>query len=335
MEKLINSLSLPKNLPDPTEDVVVCHTHISTVFVGDFYAYKVKKPVNFGFLDFTSLEKRKYFCGEELRLNRRLSPHIYLDVLPVFFNGSDYKIANEGEGEIVDYAVKMLRIPQETLMKSHLKKGTSINGQFVPLAEILAVFHKNAERSEYIDRFGTLESVKFNTDENFDQIKPFIDDEHGIKEDIFNNLKTWTLMFYSEHGKLFGDRIKNRRICDCHGDLHMEHICFTNPISIIDCIEFNERFRFSDTLADIAFLLMDMEFHNENRFSKILWNSYKSAAGETDDMEILLTFYKVYRAIVRGKVNCFLSKDPLLDETKRNETLTLAANYFSLAASYI
>ena len=335
MEKLINSLSLSENLPDPTENVVIHHTHISTVFVGDLYVYKIKKPVNYGFLDFTSLEKRKYFCNEELRLNRRLSPHIYLDVLPVFFDGSNYKIANKAEDEIVDYAVKMVRIPQEILMKNLLKNRTFTDLQLKSLAEILAVFHENAERSEHIDHFGTLESIKFNTDENFDQIKFFVDDEQGIKEDIFNCLKTWTLMFYSEHGKLFDNRIKNRKICDCHGDLHMEHICFTDPISIIDCIEFNERFRFSDTLADIAFLLMDMEFYNENKFSELLWNSYKSAAGETDEMEILLTFYKVYRAIVRGKVNCFLSKDPALDETKRKEALMLAADYFSLAASYI
>lgn len=335
MEKLINSLFLPENLPDPTKNVSICHTHISTVFVGDTYVYKIKKPVDFGFLDFTSLEKRKYFCDEEFRLNRRLSPLIYLDVLPVFFDGSNYKIANKAEGKVVDYAVKMLRIPQETLMKNHLKNGSFTDRQFKSLAETLAAFHKSAERSERIDRFGSLESIKFNTDENFDQIKPFIDDERGIKKDVFDNLRIWTLIFYNEHGKLFDDRIKNRKICDCHGDLHMEHICFTDPISIIDCIEFNERFRFSDSLADIAFLLMDMEFHNENRFSKMLWNNYKSSAGETDDMEILLTFYKVYRAIVRGKVNCFLSKDPALDKTNKNEALTIAADYFSLAAYYI
>ena len=336
MKKLIDSLSLPCNLPDPTINIVVCHTHISTVFVGDSYVYKIKKPVDFGFLDFTSLEKRKYFCNEELRLNRRLSPHIYIDVLPVVFNGSDYKIVNKAEEEeIVDYAVKMVRIPKETLMKSHFERGTFTDVQFESLGKILAAFHKKAEHSEYINKFGTLESVKFNTDENFEQIKPFINSEHGIKEDVFNKLKEWTLMFYSEHGKLFDDRIKDCKICDCHGDLHMEHICFTNPISIIDCIEFNERFRFSDVLADVAFLLMDMDFHNENRFSKILWNNYKSAAEETTEIEILLTFYKIYRAIIRGKVNCFLSEDPALSKTKANETLMLAANYFSLAVSYI
>ena len=155
----------------------------------------------------------------------------------------------------------------------------------------------------------------------------------SIQEKDFNALKKWTDNFYEEKGHLFLKRIGEGRIRDCHGDLHMEHICINKDLSIFDCIEFNDRFRYSDTIADIAFLLMDLEYHGGEHFSGILWGKYRELAAERG-MESLLDFYKVYRALVRGKVNSFQVDDDSIGPENKSEAVQRARRYFRLATSY-
>lgn len=333
MGSIIEDLKRKDAFPEPTSNITLIQTHISMVFVCDEYVYKIKKPVNFGFLDFSTLEKRRYFCHKEVELNRRLAGDIYIGVFPVIYDGKRHFI-DKADGEVVDYAVKMKRIPQHTLMKELFKKGQLKEEHIRKVAEVIAKFHLTADTSAEIEEFGKAERFKINTDENFEQVERYIG--ISIDGDKFYKIKDWTNNFYEKKKDLFEQRIKEKRIRDCHGDLHMEHICFTEkgPV-IIDCIEFNDRFRYGDTVGDIAFLLMDLDYHKGKDLANILWNHYKRLANETDKSEELLRFYKVYRAFVRGKVNSFQLDDPAIGQKEKKEAIERARSYFELAYSYI
>jgi len=332
ISSLIRDLSDPASLPDRTKSVSVIQTHISIVLVGDDYVYKIKKAVHFGFLDFLSLEKRAYYCQQELKLNKRLAEDVYIAVIPIRFDGKKFTMVGGDGDEIKEYAVKMRRIPEERLMKSLYEKGALTDGHLKGVAQVLAAFHSSALRNADIDQYGTPDRFKVNTDENFDQVRKYVGATIVSKE--FKALETWTESFYKSNEKLFFDRIREGKIRDCHGDLHMEHVCFTDPLSIIDCIEFNERFRYSDAVADIAFLLMDLEYHGGAPFAARLWRDYTQSAGD-EAAESLLTFYKVYRAFVRGKVNSFQGDDATMGKDEREKARERAKKYFKLAYSYL
>jgi hypothetical protein len=331
MSSLIDDLMDPRALPDPTSGVTLVQTHISLVFVGDDYVYKVKKAVDFGFLDFTTLERRRHFCEEEVRLNRRLSRGLYTGVLPVVVDRDRHRIGH-GQGTVVDYAVRMRRIPEALLMKSLFLKGQLTDRHLTRLAERLARFSGEAETSPQIERFGEPDRFRLNTDENFRQTEPYVG--RSIDAQTFEAIRQWTDGAYRTHRLLFSDRIRQGRIRDCHGDLHMEHVCLADEIAIFDCIEFNQRFRYSDTLSDIAFLLMDLEFHGGQSQSQRLWELYMRMTGETG-VEALVTFYKIYRAYVRGKVTSFLLDDARIDEKAKTAAAARARRYFELARQYV
>jgi uncharacterized protein len=328
---MIQDLSNPEALPDETKRVSLVQTHISAVLMADRFVYKIKKPVNFGFLDFLTLEKRAFYCRREVDLNRRLAGDIYVDVLPIFFDGKRHSMRNT-TGKIVEYAVKMKRIPSVSLMISHYRKGTLTEKHLRRLAGVIAAFHKNAVRTPQIDRFGDPEAFKVNTDENFAQVRKYRGVSLSKKQ--FSDLERWTERFYKSKKRLFHDRVEKGKIRDCHGDLHMEHVCFTRRLSIIDCIEFNDRFRYSDTVADMAFLLMDLEYHGGEPSSRRLWEAYRNLSDE-EGTEDLLRFYKVYRAFVRGKVNSFQIDDPGIGSRDKEEAVYRARKYFDLAWAYI
>jgi aminoglycoside phosphotransferase family enzyme len=238
----------------------------------------------------------------------------------------------EGRGEVVEYAVKMKRVPDEMLMKSMFKEGTLRRDQLKEIARVLARFHLNAEHSAEIDKFGEPDAFKINTDENFEQTRAYI--ERTIGKEDFGALSQWTDSFFVENGKLFHERVAAGRIRDCHGDLHMEHIFLNETVSCFDCIEFNDRFRYTDTIADIAFLLMDLEYWGGKDFSDQLWDFYAELTAERG-MDSLLTFYKVYRAYVRGKVNSFQLDDEDIAPDKKEKAAQTARKYFKLARSYM
>ena len=330
---MIDDLMHPSAYPEMSKKIELVQTHISTVFICDKFVYKIKKPVNFGFLDFSTLEKRSHYCNKEVELNSRFSKDVYLGVYPVNFDGKKHAI--NGKGNTVDYAVKMRRLSDEDLLKTKFKKGTVGSKDIERIGKAIADFHKTSLRSKEIDKYGELNVVKFNTDENFQQTEEFIEDSISKKQ--YNELKNWTDKFYKENEDIFKQRIKKGKVRDCHGDLHMEHICLTDPIIIFDCIEFNDRFRYSDTASEIAFLLMDLEFNNGKKLAEQLCEVYLVEKGEKDDDGIyhLIKFYKVYRAYVRGKVTSFVLKDPNVANDKKTGARETAQRYFSLAHSYI
>jgi aminoglycoside phosphotransferase family enzyme len=300
-------------------------THASWVILTEDFAYKIKKPVNFGFLDYSTLEKRRENCLREVELNRRLCPWVYVGVLAVVKVSSEYFL--EGEGEVVEYAVKMKRIPEERLMKNLLDKLTEEDLR--RLAKHLFNFHQRAERK---DEFGRLELMKFNTDENFMQTQKYVGTT--IEEEDYNFIKSATEKFYKKYAPLFEKRMKEGRIRDGHGDIRLEHVAFLEEgICIFDCIEFNERFRCGDVLNDMCFLSMELEFNGREDLAKVYEEEYKRLS-QDPEFDLFLPFFKCYRAYVRGKVESFMLDDPNLSEEEKQKHKERASKLFKLSRKY-
>jgi uncharacterized protein len=251
---LIQALSQPSTYPHPVKSVEVCHTHVSVVFLAGNYAYKIKKPLDLGFLDFSSLEKRHHFCTEEVRLNRRLAPNVYLGVVPVTRTGT--KVAMEDHGEIVEWAVKMERLPESATLQSRLARGEIDADVVDALGRKVARFHAQAESGEHISVFGRFDSVAGNARENYDQSAPHVGTT--ISGAVHARLRTLTEESLTRLRPLIEQRADRGVPRDTHGDLHLEHVYLfpdrrpPDDLVVIDCIEFNKRFRFADPVADMA-----------------------------------------------------------------------------------
>ncbi|MDH5686608.1 MAG: hypothetical protein OEZ48_01900 [Candidatus Bathyarchaeota archaeon] len=327
-QEVVKALMKPEAYDEEVDEIELIQTHISFVFLTRDYVYKVKKAVDLGFLDFTTLEKRRFFCEKELELNRRLCEDMYLDVVPI--NRSDV-IKIEGEGETVEYAVKMKRMPQER-MTNRLIAENKVDAELISrMAKIIAEFHSKAETNSRIGEFGSLLIIETNWRENFDQTREFLD--KTISVDEFNLIRQRIDAFMKGNASLLKKRIADGRIKDCHGDIHSGNIFVTDRIYIFDAIEFNERFRYSDVASDIAFLAMDLDFKGRDDLSSFLIGKYVEYSGD-QELKKLLPFYKCYRAYVRGKVVSFKLKDPNVGDEEKSEATNEAKAYFRLASSY-
>lgn len=329
---IIDDLLRPEAYPHEVAAVRLMQTHISWLLLTGPYVYKLKKPVDFGFLDYTTLERRRHFCFEEVRLNRRLSPEVYLGVVEVRRDaGGRHSI--EGPGETVEYAVKMVELPQEAALSVLLSSGRATEAMIDRLGALVAGFHLAAETNEEIAAYGRLEKVRFSIDENFAQTEPYLG--RTIERSDWEALKGWSERFMAERAHLFAERVALGRIRDCHGDLHTQNVYFEDErIHVLDGIEFNRRFRFLDTTADLAFLLMDLDFRGFPAYGLRLLNTYLQF---TSDYHLLglLDFYRVYRAYVRGKIASFEFDMAGLPPARREEVRSRAADYFALARRYI
>jgi aminoglycoside phosphotransferase family enzyme len=303
---------------------------MSFIFLTGEYVYKIKKPVNLGYLDYTTLEKRHFFCHQELELNRRLCPGAYLAVVPVVEEKGELLI--EGQGKAIEYAVKMRQLPQDRMMDVLLPRGQVTPEMVARVAEKLVGFHQNAETNPKIAAFGRLDVIRQNTDENFAQTEKYIG--LTIFRAKYERIKGYTDDFIENNVSLFDKRVKEGRIRDCHGDLHAAHICFADDICIYDCIEFNDRFRYSDVASEVAFLAMDLDRYRQAGLSRHLVNTYVELSRDEELLK-LLDFYKCYRAYVRGKVESFKLNDPYIPEEEKAKVLTAARSYFQLAESYV
>ncbi len=326
---LQKALLNPEIYPDHPQTIKFIETHISLLFLTGNHVYKLKKSVDFGFLDFTSLEKRKYYCEQEVKLNRRLSPSIYLGVVRITKEGN--QILLDGIGELVEYAVKMKQIPEEYLMDQLLEKKQVTSKMIEAVSEKLVNFYFAAETNDLIKSFAKPERVKQDTDENFEQTEKYI--EVTISKEIYEEVKNRTNNFFETNEAIFHQRIATDQIRDCHGDLRLEHIFWGEEISIFDCIEFNERFRYTDVAADIGFLAMDLDYHGRQDLSEHLIRAFIGESGDQELIEVL-DFYKCYRAYVRGKVESFRLDDPHIPEEEKKEAQKRAQKYFNLAHRY-
>jgi len=328
-QELQKALMNPAVYPDRPKQVSFTETHISLLFFTGKHAYKIKKPVNFGFLDFTTLEKRKHFCGLEVRLNRRLSRNIYLAVVAIRQRGRDIVLGNRGR--TIEYAVKMNQIPEDRLMDRLLDRGLVTPDMVAEVATRLADFYGGAETNERIRGFARPERLRQDTDENFEQTEKYIGTT--ISREQFEEIQRATDSFLVRKGEVFFQRIDGDWIRDCHGDLRLEHIFFGDEISILDCIEFNERFRYTDVSADIGFLAMDLDFRGRTDLGDYLIQQYAERSGDRG-VYLVLDFYKCYRAYVRGKVESFRLDDANIEKEEKRKALSRAVKYFGLAQQY-
>jgi len=326
---VLKAMRSPGFYPEAPQKVEVCETHISTLFLTDHFVYKVKKPVDFGFLDYTTLAARRFFCEQELRLNRRLAADVYLQVLPIRRQGN--RISLTGEGEVVEYTLKMRRLPERRMLNNLLQEGDIDRETIRRIALHLIGFHSRAETTFEISDYGSIRRILKNTEENFRQTRPFIG--KTIEEEAFERIRRYSFAFLEDNRPLLEKRIAEKKIRDCHGDLRPEHICVEEPIVIFDCVEFNRRFRYSDVAADLAFLAMDLDFFNQPDLSRHLVHNYVRYTLDLDLLR-LIRFYKCYRAYVRGKVESFKGNDRALSPQETEQAWTTARKYFTLADRY-
>jgi uncharacterized protein len=328
---MIDHMLNPDSYPDPTTAVQHLQTHISHLFLTDRYVYKIKKPVDFGFLDFTSLEKRRFFCHEELRLNRRLSPDIYLDVVALYLD-ADGVLSFKADGPAVEYAVKMRRMPQERMMSLLLEHGGVTETDIDAIAKKVARFHAEAARGDGIALFGTVEAIRSNWLENLRQTVPYCG--RTLSEQEHSRITELAMQRLEQNSLLFLRRLQQGFIRECDGDLHTENICLDGQVHIFDCIEFNEKFRFSDTAADVAFLAMDLENHGRRDLAKLFVERYELYSGDASLRQVL-PLYLANRAFVRGKVESFRLDDPLIAQEQKTAAASRARRFFRLARGYL
>ena len=324
----VQAMLSPKIYPQKPAEVELLQTQMSFIFIAGDYTYKTKKPVNLGYLDYTTLEQRERFCRQELELNRRLSPGAYLDVVPISHSSQGFQLG--GKDNIIEYAVKMKTLPRDRMMDVLLPADRVTPDMLKQVALKMADFHSRAATDDNISRFGSLDAIKINAKENFDQTEKYIG--KIIPQRVYSFIKENSWKFIEDNQALFQQRVASGKIRDCHGDLHAQHVCFAqDDIYIYDCIEFNDRFRYCDVASEISFLSMDIDRYGRADLARIFTDAYITASRDSGIAE-LMRYYKCYMACVRGKVACFKYDDPYL---KDKEALRKEARlYFNLAYRY-
>lgn len=311
--------------------VEVIETHISWVLLSDGYAYKFKKALNLGFLDYTTLEQRHHFCLEELRLNRRTAPDLYIDVVAIT-GDSDHPIIG-GKGEAIEWAVRMRRFEQSQLASHMLSHNLLTAVHIDRLARMVSAFHRHIATADPFSKLGSIENVLQPVDENFHQIRSQID-ETGINR-LLDDLQTWyTTSTINKYKSLLVQRKHEGYIRECHGDLHLNNIVIIGDEPLpFDGIEFNDNLRYVDVISEIAFLLMDLDHRQRHDLGWRFLDGYLQESGDFGGMA-LLRFYQVYRAMVRAKVAAIRAGQKDLDAAELQMQLDEVRRYLQLALDY-
>ncbi len=320
-EKVIDKLKIKNKMN-------LIQTHISWVLLDNENAYKVKKPVRFSFVDYSSLEKRKFFCKEEARINSRLSPGLYRGAIPI--TRKENVVEFEGNGETVEYAVKMVRLPQEKRMDNLLKKDKANQNQIEKIASILVGFHSDTEIAP--QQFGSLSAIKDNFAPAF-EIRDVVE-KYLHSEKILDEVKSRVDSFMKKNKNLFSQRVRKKRIKHCHGDLRTKNIFICqDKIYIFDAIEFSRKISHCDVAADIAYLVMDLNFFGRKDLADLLVKKYIQLSGDRD-LAKLINFYQCYRAMVQTLVQSYILMDPEIEEKKKEEAKQICRKYLDLAYSF-
>lgn len=328
---LVAALSDPTRYSHPVADVEHLETHISHILLAGEYAYKIKKPLNLGFLDFTDLGRRKFFCAEEVRLNRRLAPDIYLDCIPI--NGSEANpVLNADPEDAVEYAVKMRRFLQDKLLDRCLAAGVLQPHHLDRLAHQLAEFHLTIARADLDTPFGTPEHVYQPARDNFTQTRPLLQNPEDL--DTLDQLEVWTQTTYEALKLVLAERKTTGYIRECHGDLHLGNMLLQDEsVVIFDCIEFNDDFRWIDVMNDLGFLLMDLHKRRAGPWAWRVLNTYLESTGDYAGLA-LLPYYQVYRAMVRAKIAAIRLHQPGLTESQHQVAAQECRAYLQLAVDF-
>jgi uncharacterized protein len=324
--RLVRALTRPALYGPGCTAVRLVETHISYVLLTGGHAYKIKKAVDLGFLDFTSLAARHFYCDRELELNRRLAPAIYLEVVPI--TGAIDAPCIGGDGPAVEYAVKMREFPQDALLNCVLARKALTAAHIDALAAVVAAFHTSAPTAEPGSRFGSPREILDLAIENFTEIEPLL--EHDSDRHAAVDLRRWTEREHAARATLFSERQRSGFVRECHGDLHLGNIALVDGlVTIFDCIEFNEDMRWGDVMADVAFLVMDLRDRGRPDLASRFLSGYLERTGDYDGVQIL-RFYVVYRAMVRAKVACMRASQ--IDGAARAGKIAEYREYLSLAA---
>jgi aminoglycoside phosphotransferase family enzyme/predicted kinase len=331
-DTLVAAMTSADFYPHKPAEIIHKQTHISDVFLAGDLVYKVKKPVNLGFLDFSTLEKRHEFCCEEVRLNQRLTTDIYLGVEKITRDKNGYGLNRSGQ-TVVDYAVKMRCLPDENTLKSLLLSNRVTESFIERLIHTLSDFYTaSALTKKEMEQFGSFDAIWQNCRDNFNHLPDFSDTGAGKRK--LQLIKAATRMFMDHHKELFDRRIENNHICDTHGDLKTEHVYQYQGVQILDCIEFNPAFRYQDTASDLAFLAMDMDFLGHRPTALFLLSRYVKTTSDADLMQVI-DFYKCFRAMVQVKVYHLQIKTiPSHDDANKAKHIHKMEQYLDLAYQY-
>lgn len=333
VEQLLSAAAYPHPV---AESIQLLQTHISYVFLTGTYAYKVKKPVDFGFLNFTTLEKRQFYCQEELRLNRRLAPQLYLEVVPILQQGDRYYVgtntAVDATATVVDYAVRMRQFDQSQLFSQLFTTNQLTPSLIESLGKALAQFHATAATSPEIAAFGSATAIAQVINNCHRLAEQFIDRCQPRSQ--YEAIRAFTDHFLATHQAWFAQRQAAGKIRECHGDLHLNNICLYNgQVQVFDCIEFNQEFRNIDGVYDAAFLIMDLEFRGRPDLANLFLNTYLEWSGDYEGA-VLLPLYLCVRAYIRGNVNSLALDDPSISTAEKAQIQATAAAYYNAAYRY-
>jgi aminoglycoside phosphotransferase family enzyme/predicted kinase len=295
---LVRSIREGHAFPSVTQPVTLIETHISYVLLTGGYAYKIKKAVNLQFLDFTTLEARRRYCDEEIRLNRVTAPSIYLEVIPI--TGTVAAPVIGGGGPVLEYAVKMRQFDQEGLLSRMLARGALTPAHIDQLAATVARFHDRAPHATAELPYGYSDDVLQPAQQNFEQLLAVVDDAPDRSD--LESLRTWTAAEHATSLAAFNTRRRDGFVRECHGDLHLGNICLIEgEVTLFDRIEFNESMRWIDVMNDVAFVVTDLQERSRPDLAARFLTAYLDATGDYDGLAVL-RFYLVYRSMVRAKV---------------------------------
>ncbi len=321
------ALLRPEAYPHPADNPRLHETHSSWVILVGPYAYKLKKPVDLGFLDFTTYERRLADCHQEVQLNRRLCPDVYLGVIFVVERDGAYVVG--GAGRPVEPAVWMRRLPEDGMLPALLARGAVGERLVQRIGRQVARFHASAATGPGVDEHGSPATIRTNWTENFAQVAPFVG--RTVTAEVNAAIRSFVEAFLREQGPLLDRRVARGRIRDGHGDLHAGSICVEGRrVHLYDCLQFTPRFRCADVAADVAFLAMDLAHHGRADLGLAFVDAYVRASGD-EELRALLGFYTCYRAYVRGKVRSLRLAQPGLDSASATQEAEQACAYFDLA----
>lgn len=330
-DRIMAFLQRPASYPHHPLRVDIRQTHASVIAIVPPYVYKVKKRVDLGFLDFRSLADRKANCEREVRLNSRLCAELYLGIVPIT-RQPDGSLAFGAGGEVVDYALHMKQLPDGFFLDELLEKGAVTPATLEPVLALLTDFYTQQPPDSAIASNGDAAHLRANSDENIDTLTRYAGDTvHPV---ALEAIRRFTDRFYDQQRPLLEKRTHENRIRDGHGDLHLEHIHLRDgKVSIYDCIEFNDRFRYLDVASDIAFLTMDFDFHQRPDLARYVTDQMAHLLNDPD-MKLLMDFYQCYRAGVRAKVESIRSREPEVPTSDRRQSHDKAVRYGQLALHY-
>ena len=327
---LIDRLQDPALYDHPVRHFQVIETHISWVLLTGPYAYKIKKPVDLGFLDFSMLDKRHHYCNEELRLNQRLAPALYLAVIPITGSASQPEL--DGKGPVIEYAVKMREFAQSAQLDRALTRGEVHDEHIVDLARSVAQFHAGAAVAGDDSPFGDSAAVWQPVGQNFERIRPHLDT--ATDRSLLDKLQAWSTQTYERLSSVWEERKHGGFVRECHGDMHLGNMALIDDrIMIFDCLEFNERLRWIDVMSEVAFVTMDLYDRGRPGLAHRFLNDYLQHSGDYPGLHVL-RFYQVYRALVRAKVACLRLAQSGISAEARNEIRGHYRQYLRLAEHY-